>query len=379
MTLGRRGKLGLVLSGGGARGAYQAGVLLGISEIAAEIGIKNPFQVVTGVSAGAVNAAGIVAWPGSFNVAAKQVVKNWETITVSDVFRTDVLTAGRLGVRFLVDTALGSLKGKTRARSLLDTSPLRHYLEQKIPFAQFDRTFRPDGIHHLALTAMSYSSSYSVTFIQGLHEPELWDRSRRKIELTKIGVEHVMASSAIPIFFPPVAVGEEYYGDGCLRNTAPLSPAIHLGADKIIVVGVRRADQTQNVILNTASPSLARVTGVILNALLMDALEFDMERLDRINKTVELVPESARVETKLHKVDYLWLRPSRDVGELAGTLYEKLPSVIRYLVAGLGSQKESAELTSYLLFDPSFCNELIKLGYQDALSQMEDIVRFISE
>jgi NTE family protein len=377
MTLGRPKKLGLVLSGGGARGAYQAGVLSGIAEIAAAKRKSNPFQVVTGVSAGAVNAAGLVAWPGDFIEATDQLVKNWTTITASDVFKTDAVTAGRLGFKFLIDTALGSMKEKKMARSLLDTAPLREYLAERIPFEKLESRFREDGVQSLALTAMNYTNAHSITFVQGLHKTLMWDRSRRKSVQARIGVEHVMASSAIPIFFPPVSVGDDFYGDGCLRNTAPLSPAIHLGSDRILVIGVRRPDHLAKPPPSDVSPSLARVTGVILNALLMDAVEFDMERLGRINQTVDMIPAGVRSGLELRKIEYLWIRPSQDIGSIAAGLYERLPSVIRYLVAGLGSQKESSELTSYLLFDPEFCGELVRLGRQDALASKDDITKFL--
>lgn len=380
MTLGEREhskKLGLVLSGGGARGAYQAGVLAGIAEIATARGRPNPFQVVTGVSAGAVNAAGLTAWPGDFADSTEQLVKSWNTITASDVFKTDAVTAGRLGFKFLIDTALGNMKEKKMARSLLDTAPLREYLQKLIPFEEIPSRFREDGIQSLALTAMNYTNAHSMTFVQAKETPVMWDRSRRRSVHAKIGVEHVMASSAIPIFFPPVAVGDDFYGDGCLRNTAPLSPAIHLGSDRIIVIGVRRPDHLAKLPPQGVSPSLARVTGVILNALLMDAVEFDMERLGRINQTVDLIPTGVRNGLQLRKIEYLWIRPSQDIGAIAAGLYDRLPSVIRYLVAGLGSQKESSELTSYLLFDPEFCGELVRLGREDALAQKEQIAMFL--
>lgn len=371
-------KLGLVLSGGGARGAYQAGVLQGIAEVAASVGVANPFQVITGVSAGAVNSAVIAAHPGEFSEATNQLTENWKTITAKEVFKTDAVTAGRLGFKFLIDTALGGMKEKKMARSLLDTAPLREYLAKRIEFDKIDSRFREDGIQALALTAMNYTNSHSMTFVQSMKPAVMWDRSRRRSVNAKIGVEHVMASGAIPMFFPPVPVGQDFFGDGCLRNTAPLSPAIHLGSDRIIVIGVRRPDHLAPPPSNDVSPSLARVVGVVLNALLMDAVEFDMERLGRINQTVDLIPAGTRTNLQLRKIEYLWIRPSRDIGAIAAGLYDRLPSVIRYLVAGLGSQKEASELTSYLLFDPEFCGELVRLGHEDALARREEVIKFVT-
>lgn len=371
-------RLGLVLSGGGARGAYQAGVLLGIAEIAAAKGLSHPFKVVTGVSAGAVNAATLVSSEADFGDVAMKLTRDWATITTDQVFRTDAITAGRLGMKFAMDAAFGGLFKKKLARSLLDTSPLQKYLSNNIPFDGIAKTLATGKIESLALTAMNYSNSNSMTFVQS-HEPApMWDRSRRRSQQSTIGVEHVMGSGAIPLFFPPVAIGDDHYGDGCLRNTAPLSPAIHLGADRLLVIGVRRPDHLAPPVQGHIEPSLARVTGVILNALLMDAIEFDMERLARINSTVDLIPQSTRTSMHLRKIEYLWIRPSQDIGKIAGGLFNKLPNVIRYLVGGLGSPKESSELTSYLLFDPEFCGELTKLGRENAFENREAIEKFLS-
>lgn len=371
-------RLGLVLSGGGARGAYQAGVLLGVAEIAAELGISHPFKIVTGVSAGAVNAASLVSTQADFADSALKLTKDWSTITAGEVFKTDAVSAGRLGFKFIMDAAVGALYHKKLARSLLDTSPLRRYLEKNIPFSEIPKTLAAGKIESLALTAMNYTNSHSMTFVESEKPAVMWDRSRRRSVQASIGVEHVMGSGAIPLFFPPVAIGEDHFGDGCLRNTAPLSPAIHLGADRLLVIGVRRPDHLAPAAQAHIEPSLARVTGVILNALLMDAIEFDMERLGRINQTVDLIPQATRTLMQLRKIDYLWIRPSQDIGRIAAGLFHKLPNVIRYLVGGLGSQKEASELTSYLLFDPEFCGELSKLGREDAFANRDGVVKFLT-
>ncbi len=371
-------KLGLVLSGGGARGAYQAGVLRGIAEIAGELGIDRPFRVVAGVSAGAVNAGYIAAAADNFQAATDQLTKNWQEIEADRVFKTDALTAGRLGVKFALDAAIGALYQKKLARSLLDTSPLWDYLTEKIDFGKISRHLHDGHLDAVALTAMNYTSSHSITFVESAHPFTAWDRSRRRSESTKLGVEHIMASSAIPLFFPPVRVGEDHFGDGSLRNTAPLSPAIHLGAERLVVISVRRPDPIAPISTVGIEPSLARVLGVILNALLMDAIEFDMERLSRINQTVDVLPAETKQRLALRKVDYLWIRPSVDIGAIATGHYEHLPRVIRYLVSGLGSAREASELTSYLLFNSQFCSELVRIGRDDALAQREHLVRFLT-
>jgi len=370
-------RVGLVLSGGGARGAYQAGVLKGIAEICRDAGIKQPFPIITGVSAGAINASYLAARCDNFSEAAEDMVRMWCSITADRVFRTDALTAGRSGLKFLTDATLGALYRKKFARSLLDTSPLAEFIDANVPFDRIDRNLQEGHLSALAVTAMNYSNSNSINFVQTATDIPMWERSRRKSEKAWIATPHVMASAAIPLFFPPVAVGEDHYGDGCLRNTAPLSPAIHLGADRLLVVSVRRPDGLTPPPTTIVDPTLARVLGVILNALLLDAVDVDMERMARVNQTISLVPEQTRSNLELRKVDYLWLRPSQDIGQLAGDLFDHLPKVIKYLVRGLGSSKEAAEMTSYLLFDPDFCGRLVNTGYEDVMNGREAILAFL--
>lgn len=371
-------RLGVVLSGGGARGAYQSGVLLGVAEIAADKGLSHPIKIVTGVSAGAVNAASLVSSQADFADVALKLTRDWASITAEEVFKTDALSAGRLGLKFALDAAIGAFSSKKLARSLLDTSPLGKYLQKNIPFDHIANTLKSGKIESLALTAMNYTNSHSMTFVQSHDPAPMWDRSRRRSVQASIGVEHVMGSGAIPLFFPPIPIGDDHFGDGCLRNTAPLSPAIHLGADRILVISVRRPDHLAPPVQAHVEPSLARVAGVVLNALLMDAVEFDMERLARINQTVDLIPQATRSSMQLRKLDYLWIRPSQDIGRIAVDLFHKLPGVIRYLVGGLGSQKEASELTSYLLFEPEFCGELARLGREDALQNRDAIEKFLT-
>jgi NTE family protein len=349
----------------------------GIAEICREAGIAQPFPIITGVSAGAINAAYLAARCDDFTEAAENMVKMWSTITADRVFKTDALTAGRSGLKFLTDATLGAFYRKKFARSLLDTSPLKKFLDRNIPFERIDKNLQDGHLSALAVTAMNYSNSTSINFVQTAGDAPMWERSRRKSEKAWIGTSHVMASAALPLFFPPVAVGDDHFGDGCLRNTAPLSPAIHLGAERLLVVSVRRPDGLTPPPTTSVEPTVARVLGVILNALLLDAIDVDMERMARVNQTLSLVPEETRSSLELKRVDYLWLRPSQDIGHLAGDLFERLPRVIKYLIGGLGSSREASEMTSYLLFDPDFCGLLVKTGYEDTLHGRESILKFL--
>jgi NTE family protein len=383
----RSPNVGLVLSGGGARGAYQAGVVKAISEIAAEANLNQPLPILTGVSAGAINASYLASSADNFLEGADKMALMWSKITADRIFKTDVLSAGRSGLRFVTDATVGALYQKKLARSLLDTAPLKKFINESIDFSKIPKNIQEGHLKSLAITAMNYSNSTSITFVQGDNTSPMWLRSRRKSELANLTTEHIMASSAIPIFFPPVHIptyGEngDHFGDGCLRNTAPLSPAIHLGADRLLVVSVRRPD---DVLVpeggpspkGILEPSLARVVGVILNAILLDAVDLDVERMSRVNQTLDFVPDRQRSSLQLRKVDFLWIRPSRDIGQLAGDLFQRLPRVIRYLVGGLGSSREASELTSYLLFDPDFCGQLVRLGYEDAMESRESIRKFL--
>ena len=373
----RHPKVGLVLSGGGARGAYQAGILRAIAEIAAAERIQNPIRVITGVSAGAVNAAYLAATAEDFTTGTEKMANMWSRITADQVFKTDALTAGRSGLRFIADATMGALYRKKLARALLDTTPLYSFLSENIPFANIHSNLMNRHFDALAVTAMNYTDSTSITFVQSQAEMPMWARSRRVARHATVAPEHIMASAAIPIFFPPVKVGDDHFGDGSLRNTAPLSPAIHLGADRILVISVRRPDSKAAPITGPIDPTIARVLGVILNALMLDAIDVDMERMSRVNQTLDFVPEKQRKELSLRRVDYLWLRPSQDIGHLAGQLFHRLPKVIRYLMGGLGSSREASELTSYLLFDPDFCGSLIQMGYEDGLTNREEIRNFL--
>ncbi len=375
---GRPGKVGLVLSGGGARGAYQAGVVKAIATIAQKLKTANPLPILTGVSAGAVNSAFLASKADDFMKATEELAAMWSKITADQVFRTDIFAAGRSGLRLITDATLGALYKKKLSRSLLDTSPLSAFLEEKIQFQRIDRNIEAGHIDSLAVTATNYMNALSITFVHGRPDTPMWTRSRRMSQLTPIRKEHIMASSAIPLFFPPVKVGSEHYGDGCLRNNAPLSPAIHLGANRLIVVSVRRPDNRTPGADNSIEPTFARVLGVILNALLLDSIETDMERLSRINSTLSYVPQKQKAELALREIDFLWLRPSQDIGQLAGELFHRLPQVIRYLVSGLGSSREAAELTSYLLFDPDFCGQLVHMGYEDAMAEKDKIEYFLT-
>lgn len=359
-------QVGVVLTGGGARGAYQAGALLAIAEIAKRIGVSQPFPILAGTSAGAINSAFLAAHADDPFDAAVRLKELWRTLHAERVYRTDILSLGKIGARWLAELSLNGLIEEKHANSLLNTEPLAEFLEE-IPFSRIADHLRSGALRGVAVTAVDYCCGLSRTFYQGDAEP--WERFRRRGEPATITLPLVRASSAIPVLFPPVPYEGHHLGDGSVRNYTPLSPAIKLGADRLIVIGVRKPDSAPAV-SSARKPTIARIGGSILNAVLLDAVDLDLERLQRISRTVS---ELEAGKSPLRHVEACVIRPSRDVGTMAAEEVGSLPRAVRHLVGGLGSPQEGAELISYLLFEPAFTGRLIDMGYADAMRQSDEL------
>lgn len=368
----------LVLSGGGARGAYQAGVLNATSEIAARVGQKRPFDIYTGASAGAINAAFLASQSENFLQATENLANLWGTLDADQIFESDALSLGKIGFKWMRDLPLGGLTGFSPGPSLLNTDPLRVLLQNHLDFSKIQTNVQSGVLKALAITTVDYHSSMAATFIQGADDLKTWIRSRRFSVKSVINTEHIMASSAIPLLFPPIELDGRFYGDGCLRNHAPLSPAIHLGAKKILVIGVRRhTDIIAPKSKTVKSPTLARVINTLLNAVLLDGIELDLDRLKKINEFMSKVPEELHEPLNFKTIDYVWIHPSIDIGQLAYDHAHKLPRFIRYLLRGLGPSEDSKEMISYLLFDPVFCQKLMDAGYEDAMKKKSEIEKLL--
>lgn len=377
----------LVLSGGGARGAYQVGVLRGIFEITQSLSISDPFQILTGVSAGAINTAYLAAYADHFEAATQRLCAFWGGIHSEQIYRTDIRSIGQIGIHWAFDALSGGYRLGQQARALLDTTPLAGMLAERIPFPNIAENVQRRILSGVAVSATNYATSECISFYMANATLSPWRRSRRIGREQLISTSEVMASAAIPIFFPPINIGREFFGDGCLRNTAPLSPALHLGADRLLIIGVRKAapeTTTASEIIESPldatdhEPSIARILNVLINAVLLDGVDADIERLSRINRTVGLLAPEARAKTPLRKIDWLYIHPSEDVAKIAMDEMLSMPRLIRYLIAGLGSAVEAADLISYLLFEPSFCCRLLDLGYKDAMAQEKAIVEFFT-
>jgi NTE family protein len=372
-------KIGLILTGGGARAAYQVGVLKAIAEFLPRRA-TNPFQVICGTSAGALNAVTLAVNARQFRKGVKYLLSIWVNADVSDIYRSDVLGVAKNTGRWISGLVL-SLFGINRMNriSLLDNAPLKTFLERALPCEKIQESIDAGALHALSITASGYGSGHSVTFYQGVPGIQPWKRARRLGMETKIGIEHLLASSAIPFLFPAVHIHREFFGDGSVRQIAPISSALHLGADKVLLMGAWHVDDEagRRSRMDTY-PTLAQIAGHALDSIFLDGLEVDLERLQRMNMTVSLIPEELRLATNMRHIDVLVITPSHPLEQVAERHISRLPWTIRLLLRTAGVMRRSgANLVSYLLFDRHYCNALIDLGYQDAMKRRDEILKFL--
>ena len=368
----------LVLAGGGARGAYQVGVLRGL----AELGVLKPsiagLDVFAGSSAGAINTTVLAAHADDLVVAVDGLERLWSGISASDVFRTDARSLGQIGVQWAWDLTFGGMIGGGTQKSLLDTAPLRKFLAGHIPFRRLKDQISRGSLYALALSSTDLATGDGVLFLHGHPDIPDWQRRRWHLRRTAIGVEHVMASSAIPILFPSVEVDGRHYGDGSVRNMSPLSPAINLGAERILAISVRERTRPAALAGPSAAPTIAQIAGVLLDAVLLDAVEVDVDHSARVNRSVISVEDDRPGSGPFRSVDVLWIQPSVDITRLAAEHAHSIPAVLRYLMRGLGSEESTTELASYLLFESGFCRTLIEAGRADAHACREEVEAFFA-
>ncbi len=369
-------KVGLVLTGGGARAAYQVGVLRAVSAMLPK-GARNPFPVICGTSAGAINATSIAVSARNFHEGVRQLVEVWENFHVNQVYRSDPIGMLYNSVRVLASLLLN----RHSAISLLDDSPLTKLLGHRLPFRGIQKSIKSGALHALGITAWGYTSGQSVTFYQGAENITPWDRKRRVGISTNIGVEHLAASSAIPFLFPAMKINREYFGDGSMRQLAPISPALHLGAERILVIGVHDTKNAQPDRVKIVSyPPMAQIAGHVMNSIFLDSLDVDLERLQRINEIIQLIPRGTLENSsmQLRPIKSMVISPSEEINKIAEQYAHTLPLTMRLAYRAIGAMgRDGSTLLSYLLFEKPFCQALIKLGHQDTMSHKSEILQFI--
>ena len=370
--------LALVMGGGGARAAYQVGCLRALARVYPNLHIP----ILTGVSAGAINAVHLAAHQGSFAEAVEDLVVLWESLTIDRVFQVSPRSLFTNAVRWGMQLASGGFGGPPRVRGLVDTSPLREFLEKHLPqmdgvIAGIEANLRAGRLRGVAVSTSSYSTGRSITWIQG-DQVEEWTRPQRRAIRTRIGIDHVMASAAIPLFFPAIQIGSEWYGDGGIRQSAPLSPAIHMGAERILTISTRfdRSEAEAALPVIQDYPPPAQIVGSLMNSVFLDLIDQDAWRVESTNRVLRKLPPEER--EGLRVVDLLILRPGRDIGVESRAFEERLPGAFRFLVRGLGThQTRSPDVLSFLLFDPAYIRALIQMGEEDAEARLVEAERVL--
>jgi NTE family protein len=373
-------EIAVVLPGGGARAAYQVGVLRAVARILGR-GQRHPFRIICGTSAGAINAATLAVHADSFHRGVARLLRWWRAVEVVHVYRADLASVSLYGMRWLASVLMGA-GGPKQAAAMLDNSPLGSVLRGDVDLTRVAQQIRDGELWALAINATSYTTGQAVTFFQGSPAIAAWRRTRRRGVPAMIGIDHLLASTAIPFVFPAGRIGDDYFADGSVRQIAPLSPALHLGARRILVIAVGQfAGQTPTARQREAPsyPSFAQMAGHALSSIFLDNLGADLERMQRMNQVLRLVPSDIQQRhPELAQIDTLVLSPSRDLGALAVPYAKYLPTGVRYLLHGLGSTEGTgASLLSYLLFDKRYTRALLDLGFRDALARRDEISAFL--
>jgi NTE family protein len=368
--------LALVLGGGGARGAYQVGVLAGLAERLPGLA----FPIIAGTSVGAINAVYLAAQLGALADAVNGMRAAWGGLTSEGVFQLRFFGLISSLARKGLQSVTGFGGGQGGMRGLADTKPLREFLSKGADLRGITANLANQRLRAIAINATSYTSGRAVSFVQAAREIPMWERVQRLAVRTQITVDHVMASAALPLVFPAVRIGDEFYADGSVRQMAPLAPALHLGARAILAIGLRTPRAARLVTQEMVSPSAAEAMGLLFDAIFMDAMEADAERLDRINNILAAFPEGHPLPPGMRPVELLMLHPTRDLAALAAGKTHLLPASVRHAVRAIGGHKAgAAEMLGFLLFHPEHTSLLIEAGYEDVGAQWPVIEKFFEK
>lgn len=374
-------KTGLILSGGGARAAYQVGVLKAIHKILPK-GHYNPFDVISGTSAGAINGVALASYAENYRIGIRHLERIWMHFSCDQIYRTDFWGVSGSLSRLVRSLVIGR-RYKNDPVSLLDNLPLRNLLREVIKFDNIQSAIDNGALHAIAVNCSGLESGESVSFFQGHYSINNWQRQRRVGLRSRITLDHLMASSAIPMIFPAVKIHREFFADGAVRQLAPLSPVLHLGAEKIMVIGVSGyAHERKERQPSKSYPSPAKVMGHMLNAAFLDSMETDVERLRRINRTVSKIPEAVRKKEgmELKHIELLEINPSQSIDDIAGQHAHEIPRALKLALGGSGNASHNGSgVLSYLLFSHGFCKALIDLGYNDAMRRSDEIKAFFAD
>lgn len=368
----------LILTGGGARAAYQVGVLLAVAKLSNNRR-HNPFPILCGTSAGAINAAGIACLADNFGKAVSILAGVWRNMHASDIYRSDALGIGASGARWLSLLVIGWLV-RNPPRSLLDNTPLGELLTKNLDFSGIQRSIAKGALHAVSITASGYESGESISFFQAHPSAHPWRRVQRIGIRSQIGVEHLLASSAIPFVFPPTRIHREFFGDGSMRQLAPISPAIHLGAERVLIIGASQKNEHLDRQRVETQPSLAQIAGHALSSIFLDSLAVDIERMQRINQTLSSIPTEVRSQSEipLRPIKTLIIAPSQRLDRIAAEHATALPWAVKALLTGIGAMnRRGGALTSYLLFEKPFTQSLIDLGYADTMARDTEVGDFL--
>lgn len=369
-------KLAVVLNGGGARACYQAGALRALYEIIKKD--QNLFDIITGNSAGAINASFLASSARDWGTATQYLSDFWKRIYPENVFDMGHFTVKKIGTNWLKDSLFNAPSRDTMFNSILNTAPLKKLLIREIDFPEIRLLIQSKLLSSIALSATNYYSGASVVFFDGDKDIKEWAKPERFSKREEITIDHVMASSAIPLFFPPAQIKQSYYGDGCIRQNTPLSPAIHLGASKIIAIGIKDARQTKQTMELTLHsnpvPQLSQISGVMMDAIFLDSMDADLERVEKMNILVRIMGDRSPKKY----IPTLSLNPSKDLGAMTEKLEETMPTFLRYFLKSVGiSGKYGLDLLSYLAFDSSYTKEVVELGYEDTMKRKIEILSFV--